>query len=265
MTRGPARRRSGVWRAVRAAHCVVAIALCLHSRPARAEDRDSFARVVVAETALRSGPGVSHRIVYIAHRGETFGIEGREGPGFWLRVVLPDGRIAYALGDTVEPISVDSDAPDAPSRPGFFAPPALQEAHGGFALTAGLFDDGGYTEIKPAWVLAPPVAIEPYAGIVLSTEGRRFVYGVGGTLNFAPDWAIAPYVHLGAGGLTTSPNQDAHVLRGGTVAHARAGGGLLISLRWRILLRVEALNVVLFDPDSKRNVQSYTAGFGTYF
>jgi hypothetical protein len=260
-----ARWRSRVLGVLRTALGIVAVAVCSFPGPARAEDRDAFARVVVAETALRSGPGVSHRIVYVAHRGETFGIEGREGPGFWLRVVLPDGRIAYALGDTVEPISVDSDAPDAPSRPGFFAPPALQEAHGGFALTAGLFDKGGYTEVKPAWVLAPSVAIEPYAGIVLSTEGRRFLYGAGGTLNFAPDWAIAPYVHLGAGGLTTSPNQDAHVLRGGTVAHARAGGGLLISLRWRILLRLEAMNVVLFDPDSKRNVQSYVAGFGTYF
>src|SRR5262249_9672071 len=119
--------------------------------------------------------------------------------------------------------------------------------------------------IKPAWVLAPQVAIEPYAGIVLSTEGRRFLYGGGGTLNFAPDWAIAPYVHLGAGGLTTSPNQDAHGLRGGTVAHSRPGGGLLISLRWRILLRIEGMYVVLFDPDSKKNAPSFTAGLGTYF
>jgi hypothetical protein len=252
-------------RTLRVSAALVALAWWLFPRGARADEREAFARVVVAETALRSGPGVSHRIVYVAHRGESFGIEGREGPGFWLRVVLPDGRIAYALGDTVEPLAIDSNAPDAPSRPGFFAPPALQEAHGGFALTAGVFGGNGYTEIKPAWVLAPSVAIEPYAGIALSSEGRRFLYGGGGTLNFAPDWPIAPYVHLGAGALTTQPNQDAHVLRGGTVAHARAGGGLLISLRWRILLRLEAMHVVLFDPDSMQNAVSFVGGFGTYF
>jgi hypothetical protein len=228
-------------------------------------DENAFARVVVAETSLRSGPGVSHRVVYVAHKGETFGIEGREGPGFWLRVILPDGAVAYVLGDTVEPLEVDADAKDAPSRPGFFAPPALQDARGGFALTAGLFDKGGYTEVKPAIVLAPSIALEPYVGIVLSTEGRRFLYGGGGTLNFAPDWPIAPYVHLGAGGFTTVPNQDAHVLRGGTVAHARVGGGLLISLRWRILLRLEAMQVVLFEPDYKQTAQSFVAGLGTYF
>jgi hypothetical protein len=232
---------------------------------ARAEDPEAFARVVVDESAFRSGPGVSHRVIYVAHRGETFAIEGREGTGFWLRVLLSDGRTAYVLGDTVEPISLAADAPDAPSRPGIFAPPVLTETRGGMALVAGLFDRGGYTELKPALVLAPQVAIEPYIGVALSSEGRRFIYGGGGTLNFAPDWAIAPYVHLGAGGITTSPNQDARVLKGGTMAHARAGGGLLISLRFRILLRLEALHVVMFDSDYKANVQTYTAGLGTYF
>lgn len=244
---------------------VIAAALVAAAPAAATEGDEAFARVVVGETALRSGPGVSHRVVYVAHRGETFGIEGREGPGFWLRVILPDGRVAYVLGDTVEPIAVDANAPDAPSRPGFFAPPALQEAHGGFALTAGLFDRGGYVEVKPAIVLAPSVALEPYLGIVLSTEGRRFVFGGGGTLNFAPEWPIAPYVHLGAGGITTVPNQDATVLKGGTLAHARVGGGLLISLRWRILFRLEAMHVVMFEPDFRQSAQSYVAGLGTYF
>ena len=230
-----------------------------------AEPQDAFARVTVAETALRSGPSASDRVVYVAHRGETFGIDGREGPGFWLRVALPDGRTAYVLGDTVEPLAVDANAPDAPRRPGFFAPPALQQARGGFALMAGLFDGSGYAEVTPALVLSPSVAIEPYAGIVLSTEGRRFVYGLGGTLNFAPDWPVAPYVHIGAGGLSTVPNQDAKVLRGGTMAQARAGGGLLISLRWRILVRLEAMQVVVFEPDFKQSAQSFVGGLGTYF
>jgi hypothetical protein len=244
----------------------ILVAIVIGANVAQAgEDDEAFARVVVEETALRSGPGVSHRTVYVAHRGETFAIEGREGSGFWLRVLLPDGRLAYVLGDTVEPIAVDTNAPDAPSRPGFFAPPALQEARGGFSLVAGLFDKGGYAEIKPAFVLAPAVALEPYAGIGLSSEGRRFLYGFGGTLNFAPDWAIAPYVHVGAGGVSTVPNEDAQVLKSGTIAHARAGGGLLVSLRWRILVRLEVMQVVLFDPDYKRSAQSFAGGFGTYF
>jgi hypothetical protein len=47
--------------------------------------------------------------------------------------------------------------------------------------------------------------------------------------------------------------------------HARAGGGLLVSLRFRVSLRLEAANMVLFQEDDYQNVQSYTAGLGTYF
>ena len=104
---------------------------------ADSDDVDAFARVIVADTDLRSGPGISHRVIYHAHRGETFLIQTRETSGFWLQVVLADGRTAYVLGDTVEAVAVSEDAPDAPSKPGFFAPPALQSARGGFALMGG--------------------------------------------------------------------------------------------------------------------------------
>jgi hypothetical protein len=72
-------------------------------------------------------------------------------------------------------------------------------------------------------------------------------------------------VHLGGGGFTTLPNEDAFALERRSVAHARAGGGLLISLRWRIIVRLEATSTVLFDAASYRNVQSYVAGLGSYF
>jgi hypothetical protein len=228
------------------------------------EQIDAFARVVVAETDLRSGPGVSHRVIHRAKRGDTFLVEGREGTGFWLQIVLDDGRVAYVLGDTVEPVAVDPDADDGPSKPGFFAPPALQEARAGFALTGGINDRNGYVELKPALVLAPAIAFEPYFGLALHDEGRRLIYGAGGTLNLAPDWAIAPYVHIGLGGVSEQPKQE-FLKPDRSFFHARAGGGLLVSLRWRILLRLEATNMVFFDEDSYRNVQTYLAGLGTYF
>ncbi|HEY6557123.1 MAG TPA: SH3 domain-containing protein [Polyangiaceae bacterium] len=228
------------------------------------EEVDAFARVIVAETELRSGPGVSHRVIYRAERGETLLIENREGAGFWLQVTLPDGRMGYVLGDTVEPLAVDPDADDAPSKPGFFAPPALQEARGGLALTGGVNDGDGYVELKPALVLAPAIAIEPYIGLALHSEGQRIIYGAGGTLNLAPDWAIAPFVHIGAGGMREEP-KDEFIRSARSTFHARAGGGLLVSLRWRILLRLEATNMVLFTSDSYDNVQTYLGGLGSYF
>ncbi|HEX3774328.1 MAG TPA: hypothetical protein VHV51_07675 [Polyangiaceae bacterium] len=232
---------------------------------ASSDEEDAFARVIVADTDLRTGPGVSHRVIYHAHRGETFLIQTRETSGFWLQVAMPDGRTAYVLGDTVEAVAVSEDAPDAPAKPGFFAPPALQQAKGGFALMAGVYDGDGYVELKPAFVLAPAIAFEPFIGLALKNDSRRTVYGLSGTLNLAPDWAIAPFVTLGAGGMHEQPKDETGVRLARNWFQARAGGGLLVSLRWRILFRLEVTNMVLYNEDAYQNVQTYIGGLGTYF
>jgi len=101
-------------------------------------EANAFARVVVDSAELRTGPGVDSRVVYVAHRGETFALDGRPGTGFWLRVVLADGRVAYALGDEVQPFAVTEGSEGAPSRPGILAPPPLRGSRGGFAMLGGM-------------------------------------------------------------------------------------------------------------------------------
>ena len=249
------------------------LALGLFSRSAASAERvDAFARVVVEETMLRSGPGVSHRVVYVAHRGETFIVESRKGSGFWLKVTMPDGRSGWVLGETVQPIAVSASAADRPSTPGFFAPPPLAEARGGLAILGGVFDEtasrgvrNGYLELRPAFVLSPNIGFEPYAGMALTENGNQLLYGGAVALHFAPDWAIEPYATLGLGGLSTFPNVDQFVLQRETVWAARAGAGFLLALRMRILVRVEASNLTLFTEDSYRNAQIYQGGLGVYF
>jgi uncharacterized protein YgiM (DUF1202 family) len=249
------------------------LACGLHLGPANAAEQvDAFARVVVEETVLRSGPGVSHRVVYVARRGETFVVESRKGTGFWLKVVLSDGRGGWVLGETVQPIAVSQSARDRPATPGFLAPPPLAEARGGMAILGGVLDESGsrgvrngYLELRPALVLAPTIGFEPYAGMALTENGNQLLYGGAVAFHFAPDWAIEPYALLGLGGLSTFPNVDQFVMRRETVWAARAGAGLLLALRLRILVRLEASNLTLFTEDSYRNSQIYQGGLGVYF
>jgi len=244
----------------------VALAALLFAAPLRAEpdSLEAFARVVVYETDLRSGPGVSYRVIHRARRGEAFMITTRETKGYWLEVELADGRTAYVLGDTVETVGVEEGEKGAPRSYGIFSPPALSDAHGGFALLAGIFDGQGYAELRPAWVIAPTIALEPYVGLALQSDSTRIMYGASGTLNLAPHWPITPFVELGVGGVFEQP-KDEFVRHERKWFHSRAGGGLLISLRLRVLVRLEATNVVLFGEDDYQNTQAYTAGLGTYF
>jgi hypothetical protein len=226
---------------------------------------DTVARVVSSTSELRAGPGLSYRVIERAERGDAFFVQGRESTGHWLRVYLADGRTAYLLGDTADTMLATDAGGEGVGAPGVFSPPPLGSSRGGLAMTGGVFDGSGYAELKPALVLTRALALEPYVGLVMSAAGRSLLYGGGATVNLAPDWALAPFVSLGAGGYSTMPNDDAFLLRKQSLFHARAGGGLLVSLRWRITLRLEANNTVLFDASAYQNALSFVGGLGSYF
>lgn len=258
--------------ALGAAAIAIATAVTIDARAA--DEPQAFARVVVDAADLRSGPGISYRIVYTAHRGETIALDGRPGGGFWLRVLLEDGRTAYALGDEVQPFAVVPGEPEAPSRPGFFAPPPLTGAHGGLAIMGGVLStpvaDGstqryGYLEARPSIVVDRTLSLDGFIGDALTSDGAEILYGGGATVYFAPSWAICPFLGIGGGGLSVYPNADSFVLKRQDYYAARAGGGLLVALRWRILVRLEVTNLTLFTADSFKNAQSYAGGLGVYF
>jgi hypothetical protein len=256
------------------AFLVALVAALAAPRVARAEDPEAFARVVVDSAELRSGPGISYRVIATVQRGETLAIDGRQGGGFWLRVILDDGRTAYALGDEMQVFAVRPGEPEAPSRPGLFATPPLEGAHAGLAIVGGVLSipilDGstrafGYLEARPSIVLHRTVTLDGFIGDALTADGAQILYGAGATVNFAPSWPICPFLGIGGGGLTVRPNADSFVLRREDLYVARAGGGILMALRGRILVRLEVTNLTLFDAESFKNAQTYSGGFGVYF
>ena len=243
-------------------------------REALAADADAFARVIVDAGELRSGPSISSRVIYTSHRGETFSVDGRQGTGFWLRVRLEDGRIAYALGDEVQVFAVRAGEPDAPSRPGIFATPPLEGALGGLAIMGGILStpikDGskrsfGYLEARPSLVVHRTVTLDGFIGDALTADGSQIIYGGGATIHFAPSWPVCPFLGIGGGGVHVRPNADSFVLKKEDLYMARAGGGLLFALRGRILIRLEVTNLTLFDSESLKNAQTYSGGLGVYF
>lgn len=241
---------------------------------ADAVEPEAFARVVVDSAELRTGPGVSYRVIHVAHRGETFALDGRPGTGFWLRVLLPDGRTAFALGDEVQPFAVSPGEEGAPSRPGVFAPPPLEGSRAGFSMVGGVLSIPivgvgvqryGYVEFRPSLVLHKTVSLEGFVGDGLTSDGTQLLYGVGAAIYLAPDWPVCPFVGLFGGGLSVLPNSESFVLKRADVSVARAGGGLLFALRSRILVRLEVTNLSVFSPDSYKNAQTYAGGLGVYF
>jgi hypothetical protein len=239
------------------------------------EEGDSaFARVVVDSAELRSAPTISARVIGSVTRGQVLAVEERKPVGYWLRVTLADGRSAYIVGGSVEVYLVDPDSPDAPNRPGLFAPPPLQGARGGLAITggalrtpstAGPVEVAGYMEIRPSLVLHESLSLDGFVGAGLTSDGSQLLYGAGATLYVAPHFVLCPFLNLSGGMLSVFPNADSFVLQREDAYVARAGGGVLFALRNRILVRLEATNMSVFTPQSFRNAQTFAGGLGVYF
>lgn len=243
------------------------------SRAEAADDPEAFARVTSEEAELRTGPGETYRVMMVVHRGDTYPIEGRRD-GLWLHVVLPDGRDAFVLGDTVQSFTADSRSDDVPRKPGFFAPPPLDGARGGLSILGGVlrapvqpsgYDLFGYLEVRPSLVVHKNVSLDAFAGAGMTSAGTQFLYGGGATVHFAPDFFLCPYASLGLGGLSTVPNSDTFVLKREDIFAGRATAGLIFALRSRILVRLEASNLALFDANSLRHAQTFSGGLGVYF
>jgi hypothetical protein len=240
---------------------------------------EAFARVVVERAEVRSGPGAGYRTIAAVERGETLAVDRRGSDQFWLKVILDDGRAGWVLGDEVEVFAVKPGEPDGPSRPGLFAPPPLQGAHGGLSIFAGVLGStvaersgspyynlaDGYFEVRPAWVLARAISIEPWAGLSRTDDGTLWSVGGWGVVHLLPDLAIDPYVGAGGGYVWTRSNADALVQSDDSLFAARAGGGFLFGLRGRILVRLEATNLTLFTANRFKNAQTFLAGLGVYF
>lgn len=264
---------------MRSIAAATAVVVVLAAPSVRADEVDAFARVVVERAEVRSGPGASYRTIAALERGDTVAVDRRGSDQFWLKVTLDDGRNGWVLGDEVEVYAVKSDEPEKPSRPGLFAPPPLLGAHGGLSIFGGTLGSSlartsgesyyyagdGYFEVRPAWVLAPQISIEPWAGVSRTDDGTLWNVGGWGVLHLLPDKAIDPYLGAGGGGIFSRTNADALVPGNDRLFVARAGGGFLFGLRGRILVRLEATNMTLFTANRFKNMQTYLAGLGVYF
>jgi hypothetical protein len=144
----------------------------------------------------------------------------------------------------------------------------------GLALVGGLLSipvEGGpvqhygYLEVRPSLVLHKTVSLEGFLGDGLTSDGTQLLYGAGVAVYLAPDWPVCPFVGLWGGGLSVYPNGASFVLKREDLYVGRAGGGVLLALRNRILVRIEVTNMSIFNAETYKNAQTYSGGLGVYF
>jgi Bacterial SH3 domain len=248
---------------------LVTIAIVVAAVPAAA---DSYLRVIAQRAPVHTGPSSSYREIYEAKRGDVFPVLERGTRDYWFKVALDDGTTGWILGDMVYPFEVvDEGEPGVWTRMGrgirraILGPSPVPYANVEVSFSAGMLDNEGMYLVRPAWLIDPYFAIEGFAGI--SPRGTKdiFLGGLGWTLRMVPGAVIGPYIGAGVGAAHIRPKADNFVDPLETLMALSAGGGLEITFKKQITLRLDARNWTLFNQNKSSNGQEYTGGLAIFF
>lgn len=251
--------------------CVCAIT-CVLADVGNNADADAYLRVIAQKAPIHSGPGGSYRIVFNAERGQVFQVLERATHDFWFKVELEDGTSGWILGDVVFPFEVGpEDEPGVFTRMGrairrtILGPSPIQYANVGLSFSAGILDREGVFLLRPSWLIDPYWALEGFAGLSPQSDADVFLGGLAFVLRLAPGAVIGPYASIGLGVAYIRPKVDVYTGQEGTLMALGAGGGLEITFKKQITLRLDVRNWSLFDQNSSRNAQEYSGGLAIYF
>ena len=248
------------------------LSVCVVACLADHADADAYLRVIAQKAPVHSGPGPGYRTVYNAERGQVFQVLERATRDFWFKVELEDGTSGWILGDVVYPFEVgDAEQPGAFTRMGrairrtLLGPSPVAYANVGLSFSAGVLDKEGVFLLRPSWLIDPYWALEGFGGLSPQGDADVFLGGLAFVLRMAPGAVIGPYASLGLGAAYIRPKVDVYSGQEGTVMALGAGGGLEITFKKQITLRLDVRNWTLYDENLSRNVQEYSSGLAIFF
>lgn len=233
---------------------------------------DAFLRVISHDAPVHTGPSARYRSVYNAERGEVFEVLERGNQSYWFRVKLDDGTTGWIFGELVFPFEVVDDLDK-----GLFArmgdsisdailgPSPVPFSDVQISFSAGAIDGEGAFLLRPAWLIDPYFALESFVGLSPRQQEDLFLGGLGWTLRLLPGAAFGPFLNAGVGVAHFRPKADNFIQTRETLYAMVAGGGLEITFKKQITLRLDFRNWSVFDPDQSSNGQEYSGGLAIFF
>lgn len=234
-------------------------------------EAESYLRVIAQKAPVHSGPGGNYREVFIAERGQVFQVLERGSREFWFKVELDDGTTGWILGDVVFPFEVGPTSAGVFTRMGrairraILGPSPVAYADIGLSFSAGLLDNEGVFILRPSWLIDPYWALEGFGGLSPRSEKDVYLAGLAFVLRLAPGAVIGPYASIGLGAAHIRPKADNFVDEQETLMALGAGGGVEITFKKQITVRLDARNWSLFDQNQASNGQEYSGGLAIFF
>ncbi|HEY5924358.1 MAG TPA: SH3 domain-containing protein [Kofleriaceae bacterium] len=233
---------------------------------------DAYLRVIAQKASVHSGPNTSYREIAVVDRNQVLQVLERGTRDFWFKVELDDGTSGWILGDLVFPFEVgEEEEPGALTRMGrairraILGPSPVAYADIGLSFSAGILANEGIFVLRPSWLIDPYWALEAFAGLSPRSETNLYLGGLAFLLRLSPGAVIGPYASVGLGAAHIVPKIDNYIGQQGTLMALGAGGGLEITFKKQITLRIDARNWSIFDQNESTNYQEYSGGLAIFF
>lgn len=236
---------------------------------------DAYLRVIAQQAPVHTGPGATYREIYQAERGEVFTVLERGTRGYWFRIELEDGTTGWIFGELVFPFEVvDEDRPGVFVRMGrairrtLLGPSPVVFSDVELSFSAGALEREGVFLFRPAWLVERHLAFEGFLGLSPRKSIDLLMGGLGLTLRMAPGAAVGPYINASLGAVHRRPKVDnfgEEELTRKTLMGLAAGGGLEITFKKQITLRIDVRNWSFFDQDESADGLEVSSGFAIFF
>ena len=249
--------------------CAACLCVLVWTGSARA---DAYLRVIAQKTSIHSGPGPGYRVVGYGERNQVFQVLERGTNSYWFKIEMEDGTTGWIVGDAVYPFDVGpEDEAGAFTKMGraikraVLGPSPIPYSNVGISFSAGFLQNEGVFMFRPSWIIDPYWALEGFAALSPRAEKDVYMAGLAFVLRLVPGAVITPYAILNLGWAHISPKADNFVDPRENDMALGAGGGLEITLKKQITLRLEALEWSLFTQNHATDSQEYTGGLAIFF